>query len=98
MSEQWTEWRDHDGKGVPAELKVGMQFEAEGLFPDDGPDEYEGVFTGECYNLNGGCWNWENRLIYCRAIRYRIRKPDALQQLIEMVEALPAQKQLEVTP
>lgn len=97
MGEQWTEWRDHDGKGVPAELKAGMFFEVY--------EEFMAFYKRYCKLmatekiLNSGCWVAKDpNGSFAQILRYRIRKPDALQQMIERAEALPAQKQLEVTP
>lgn len=108
MSDEWTDWRDHDGKGVPAELKVGMVINAE-LF-DFEEMQTEGLHV---FQFGVPCQHerWEETAVdadkswispcdpeYLFVIRYRIRKPHSLQQLIKMVETLPVPvKNLEIT-
>jgi len=92
MSEQWTDWTDHDGKGFPADLVNGMYVASR----HDNGKYIEAVYDGDG-KMFSGSWDWSNYPTYTKILRYRIRKPDALQQMIELAEALPVVKQLEVT-
>lgn len=88
---EWSEWRDHDGKGCPV---VGAIVEAaHGGIPNE-------VFTAGAHTSYGilrpthSRWHWarpENLLpAEFYILRYRVRKPRALRDLIELVENLPA--------
>jgi hypothetical protein len=102
---EWGPWIDHDGTGCPV---VGMWVHGveRGGFEDiwiAGTVLVEG-FTpvGRVVNLQSWrCrWSWavSGNVVerFHHIIRYRVRKPRALRELIEMVENLPApQKQLE---
>lgn len=92
-SEEWTGWFDHDGTCCPC---VGSYVQAEMDKPFvGGGNMREGKVVG------GPCWVWafgkivtrrENGVTFVigRVIRYRIRKPRALRDLITLVETLPA--------
>ncbi|MBL4766518.1 MAG: hypothetical protein JKY94_02185 [Rhodobacteraceae bacterium] len=88
MSDEWTDWRDHDGKGCPC---LGQMVRV----------EFCGGRVLEAIAGSGGGKSWLWGSGYNKILRYRIRKPRALQQLIEMVEmveTLPVPvKHLEVT-
>lgn len=90
MEGEWGPWIDHDGKGCP--LPVGTV--VEGRF------EWKvGHFVHEIYVLTDKTpsWDWRNwgrpygdgRLVMALR-RYRVRKPRALLDLIDLVENLPA--------
>lgn len=89
MTEEWGPWIEHDGKGYPPDV-IGQVCQAVDVC------RVRGVFfDGEefvCYGQHpdGGSWNWENFPEITMILRYRIRKPRALIQLIDMVENLPA--------
>lgn len=97
MSEEWGPWIEHDGKGCPC---VGLWVHAQ----QDCLPDYEGIagrtvmHRGTCEILHGAKlagrsrWDWSSGAS-AKVIRYRIRRPKALQQLIEMVENLPAPAQ-----
>lgn len=96
MSEEWGPWIDHDGKGCPiakgtpgeGELRDGrvVFFRALCGSTRGGPD------VVACYR-EGSAWVWGSSLLTSdEVVRYRIRRPKALQQLIQMVENLPAHK------
>ncbi len=82
---EWGPWIEHDCKGCP--VPIGVQVEVE--YPsgnryisdnDDGP-----------WWRGGGYRRWRGqRAHWAPIIRYRIRKPRALLDLIELVENLPA--------
>jgi len=85
-------WIQHDGKGCPC---VGQPCEV--LFQDGRADKS----CGQPPNPTGRSWSWviENRTRTCLDPAYepithfRIRKPRALLDLIQMVADLPAVKQ-----
>lgn len=90
MSEDWGPWIEHDGKGCP--LPKGTFFHAVGASGreevaqrEHGPGVPPPHFW--CY------WAHDTLPAECfpdRVIRYRIRRPRALQKLVELVETLPA--------
>jgi hypothetical protein len=88
-AEQWGPWTDHDGKGCPCPGKwvrvVGKCY----------PVILEGIA------VDGGGWHWTTPdpagatkvgagFIYDPIIRYQIRKPRALLQLMEIAANPPA--------
>ena len=79
QQEDWTEWFLHDGKGCPC---VGKYVHCEYT----GGGEYFAVAKG-----NPAAWEYDwlpdqfNKII-----RYRIRKPRALLDLIQLTADLPA--------
>lgn len=81
MSEEWGPWIEHDGKGCPC---MGMWVQVQNL---NACRIWEGVACSE----GGRSWDWSTG--YRPVVRYRIRRPRALLQLIEMVENLPAPAQ-----
>ena len=84
MSEEWTEWQEHDGKGCPCKGMWVRTEERGGLIE-------EHIAEGVRSDAPFSAWNWEGW--DTDIIRYRVRKPRALLQLIEMVENLPAPAQ-----
>ena len=94
MAEEWGPWVEHDGKGCPLEKgTLGEACLRNGKIV---------VFRALCGSVIGGpndpiagcAWEWGNKPIRWRfyeVIRYRVRKPRALLDLIEMVESLPEQ-------
>lgn len=80
MSEEWGPWIEHDGKGCPCVGAFVHIVYADGF-------ERKGRATG------GGSWRSSSGLILI--LRYRIRKPRALIELIEMVENLPQPERVE---
>jgi hypothetical protein len=90
---EWGPWIDHDGKGCPV---VGMWVQVELL-----SGEIIGPFVAHSMGdgSSGDAWAHDtlpSMLANWAVIRYRVLKPSALRELIEMVENLPApQKQPE---
>lgn len=84
MSEEWGPWIEHDGKGCPCPGKWVMCIYSHGEI-DEGPATREGR-SWVWDNPDPNYWNNGAHQI----IEYRIRRPRALLQLIEMVENLPA--------
>ncbi|MEP5729630.1 MAG: hypothetical protein ABJL67_09650 [Sulfitobacter sp.] len=88
MTEQeWGPWIELCGTFVPEGIAgkyLHVVLDMTGYLPD-------GVMVDETFGLAIG--NPENWLFeeaeYCTITRYRIRKPRALTELIEMVETLP---------
>ena len=87
MIDEWTDWIAHDGRACPVK---GMWVHV--IFDEGTPLEKEGIALGSPV-----AWDWSIPRIagyhWGKVIRYRIRKPRALLQLIEMVENLPAPAQ-----
>lgn len=102
---EWGPWVWHDGNGCPSDLVgkfVHVWFEPDASSPlDDGmPHELIGILTP----LLASCASWEGTTYFGRGCvaswngesggmkfvtRYRVRKPRALIEMIEMIEALP---------
>lgn len=90
MTDEWGPWKDHDGKGCPCVgkwVQIELDQDAE-CCPSDwaqlSPRMFEGHVSEEL--AEGAEWYWEWGP---RAIRYRIRKPRALLDLIKMLKNLP---------
>lgn len=88
----WGPWILHDGKGCPCRVGEFVHtIEADG-------EEWAGLITRRLFEPDEpgevNVWIWERGFLEgypdWRVIRYRIKRPRALIQLIEMVEALPA--------
>lgn len=80
----WTQWFEHSGDGCP--VPNGTLVHA---IYDSGFDIVAQVTAnGRPDEKNPWIWSDENSSI----IRYRVRKPRALLNLIEMVENLPARQ------
>jgi hypothetical protein len=79
MSEEWSDWIEHDGRGCPC---VGMWVQA---VMDSGKLR-EGIAGGE----GGRSWTWElaDKAFIARLIRYRIRKPRGLTMLEEIAKGV----------
>lgn len=92
-SAEWTDWIEHDGKGLP--VPKGTVVLA--IFEND-PGEFVGPIVGIAGSARGYAWDWswwrcvppEGGGRVSRITRYRIRKPRALRDLIALVENLPA--------
>ena len=84
--EEWGPWIEHDGSGCP--LRVGSYTEEIGISPTGLPTEGSGFLNRD----ELPSWDWTNYgkiingIAYGKVIRYRIRKPKALQQLREIAE------------
>ena len=83
MADEWGKWQTHDGSGCP----VPEGIECETFHADGGIDR--GLSCG--HNCSG--WSW----YFCvsfgspgdKVLRYRIRRPKALIDMIERAESLP---------
>ena len=86
MSEEWGPWIEHCGTKQP--VKDGTWVYV--LLRDGDTDEYYAEDFG---------WEWNSIFAYPEGdiIRYRIRKPKALQQLKHLIENLPAPSKETVT-
>ncbi len=94
MDEDWGPWIEHDGKGCPC---LGMWAERYGV----SKTHFAGMpgvkeITKAGIVVNPLAWDWDNYglpgprgLLIPKIIRYRIRRPKALRDLIHMVENLP---------
>ncbi len=87
MSDEWGPWIEHDGRGCPVQL--GQHVEVEGHHVAWGNImRRDGVVTP--HELGHYCWIQRHPKHGPCVIRYRIRRPRALQKLVELVETLPA--------
>ncbi|MCA0204313.1 MAG: hypothetical protein LCH92_08225 [Proteobacteria bacterium] len=100
MSDEWGPWVKHDGKGLP--VPVGTVVMVEDVH-SDGSREIFVVTAG----LGGGFswdWQWSVKLVpgfnkyATRIIRYRIRRPKALREMIDRAESLPVVAPKRVEP
>ncbi|MFG6573198.1 hypothetical protein ACGYLO_16515 [Sulfitobacter sp. 1A13353] len=86
--EEWGPWIDHDGsaKPLPRGMWVNVEFRAE-----PGPFE-ENPFEGGGWSQDIA-WHWtdENDDV----VRYRVRKPRALRDLIRLSEDIPQQERID---
>jgi hypothetical protein len=81
--EDWGPWQVHDGKGCPVPLGTIIQMEA--VSASGAKERLIVVVRNSAMRL------WVNPNVHgFSIIRYRIRKPRALMDLIELVENLPA--------
>lgn len=107
---EWGPWFWHDGAGCPPDLVgkfVHLWFEPDPSSPlDDGaPHELIGILTP----LLASCASWDGAVYWGKGYvaswgdmtrgmkfvsRYRMRKPRALIELIELVETLPTPERL----
>lgn len=90
MIEDWGPWIKHDGKGCPC---VGQFVHAEYRWTTANWKGYSDTVRSGNFawgRASGGpCWYWYWQPGYNHVIRYRIRRPAALQTLIE-IAANPA--------
>jgi hypothetical protein len=95
MSEEWGPWIEHEGKSKPAN---GIVFEGvwatgtRAIAVVGGPmvgrwKRSEIGYAGPAY---ASSWIWEGKGISVPIIRYRLRRPRALQQMIERAASLDA--------
>jgi len=98
MTEQQQEfgpWIEHDGKGCPCVGKMVEVNRANGdisrFIAGSGTLYTARASAHYCANKTGSWWQWVSDYpVYGEIIRYRIRKPRALLDLIQMVADLPA--------
>jgi hypothetical protein len=92
MDEEWGPWIEHDGKGCPC---VGMLVESEDVVGQVQQHIAKGTVKEPGFEYVDS-WNWQECNAALRPdwkiIRYRIRKPKALRELIDMVENLPVRE------
>lgn len=83
MSEEWSEWFLHDGRGCPG--IAGLVLECIVRRGYDLPPA-----TGiECEQSYSAPWLWAIIPCQYQIIRYRIRKPKGLTILVGLLENLP---------
>ena len=93
--EQWGPWIEHDGKGCPCKGMYAQWFWDNGT-PRAGfagintVCRHTGVVLGPSRGNVPNAWCWSSNPSR-RVVRYRIRKPRALVEMIQRVEALPSQ-------
>lgn len=86
MGEEWTDWIEHDGRGTPPDVignfvhMIGTEAWVMGMVRKPyAPFDWSNF----CKPIPG------KSSVYDKIIRYRIRKPRALLDLIDLVENLP---------
>lgn len=95
---EWGPWIEHDGKGCPSGINGRFIFIVfrcgdawSGIYGVSAGNTYVGAPIAYTDNKNGGSsWRWGTYARHWEVIRYRIRRPRALLDLIDMVESLPA--------
>ncbi|TNE66823.1 MAG: hypothetical protein EP336_09405 [Rhodobacteraceae bacterium] len=91
MSEEWGPWIEHDGLGLPTCVMIGVWMQCEVL-----GQRGRRMKEGRVHEGTVNSPSWFEKTPYGRfemVVRYRIRKPRALREMIEMVESLPAPSQ-----
>lgn len=82
----WGPWVEHDGRGCPV---VGSFVEAVFIMNQHGD-----LWVGSNWAAGGESWSWAVHRLpvsqWQRIVRYRVRRPKALRDLIALVETLPA--------
>lgn len=84
MSEEWGKWQLNQGS-MPVSCSQIVAVELR-----EKPDGWEPIADTE--GDRADCWDWSIDGSSGDIIRYRVRRPKALQQLIHMVKNLPAHK------
>lgn len=98
MADEWGPWIEHDGKGCPVPGQFVRTEDRGGIVIDH-------VALGVMISRAGAARSWgrpcsRNLWLWgiCEGasarevVRYRIRRPKALRDLIDLVETLPAQQ------
>lgn len=86
QQDEWGPWIEHDGSGFPG--PVGGFFQVQ----INRGDKWQGISVGK-YNEHGSAWDWssvDDEFWWKIVIRYRVRKPRALLDMIERIENMPA--------
>ncbi len=97
MSEEWGPWIEHDGKGCPVEgkwvhvtLRNGHELQTvAGRSVVDANGNFRRGFS--LYQFNSWVWS-DGGPEGNKVVRYRVRKPRALQQLRDMIADLPVKE------
>ena len=94
MIDEWGPWIEHDGVSVPNVIGMYVAIESETI--EKTITYAEGIVTPKMVSTRIGAWIWEKRWVSFGVavqiiLRYRVRKPRALLDMIEMVENLPEQ-------
>lgn len=102
MAEEWGPWIDHDGKGCPVagrRVHIVLGVSDAGHHPDDDPQEdwhdVEAVINGHeaiAIARPNPSWFWGSG--WYPIVSYRVQRPRALLDLIELVENLPALREV----
>ena len=93
--EEWTEWFQHDGKGCPCVGKMVEVVRANGdvsQFIAGRGESYKTKASFSYLSMNTkSWWDWaSDKPVYGEIIRYRLKKPRALLDLIQLIADLPA--------
>ncbi len=91
MSEEWSEWFQHDGKGCPCVGQyVHVRFDVRSHV--EGTRSMRLVSDGwEAVGIPQGGPSWHSdAAIECHIIRYRIRRPKGMAILEQLLAGIPA--------
>lgn len=94
MAEEFGPWVEHDGSGIPAPVgTVVHRVFADGTewVAPIGASKWA-PFTGYRGKLYACSWDWSCRGLCCPILRYRLRRPPAIQRLVDLVETLPVRE------
>lgn len=87
MSEEWTEWKLHDGRGCPCEGQYVQTEDGEGALREHIAN---GLYEGGGAGIVISMWDWEACRKFHRwdqrVVRYRIRKPRGMEILEKILE------------
>lgn len=91
MAEEFGPWVEHDGSGCPQDVQVGRYIQAVTRAWDGSEWPEEGVVHQAV--VESPCW-WmaEPNEIFKRVLRYRLRRPPAVQILVDLAETLPVRE------
>ena len=104
QDDEWGPWIEHDGSGLPL-CVVARTIEVKAITNHGEPQSQIGyVDPQRLHHEVYRAWNWsfyakeslDGTFGYSKIIRYRIRKPRALIEMIERAESLPQTKPQEV--
>jgi hypothetical protein len=94
MSDDWGPWVEHDGKGCPCRGKYAQLVLTDILAPRRFETLVESVVWGDLGEHSA--WLWENAADVQVVVRYRIRRPRALSEMIRRAADLDAPAPQEV--
>lgn len=88
MADEWGPWVEHDGSGCPPEVQIGRRIQAitrNRHLRDTMHDGvvHQGVVDCPSWAAKDPFGSWE------MVVRYRLRRPPAIQRLVDLVEGLP---------
>lgn len=87
----WGPWVDHDGRGCPVVGRVWIAVQAQAQdFPTISDEDWADRYAAEAWDASSWGKRDTDGVMWGVIIRYRVRRPKALRDLIALVETLPA--------